>query len=107
ELTAALGAIGVSPRNHCVLGAASLGAYTQSELTHMVSVDKTTMVATIDGREAPGLAERRPWGHDRRARVIYVTPAGHEALSRANEVLGAVQRDVLSALGPAGSARLM
>ena len=58
ELTAALEAVGVSPRAHCVLATAMQGEYSQTELAHAIGLDKTTMVVTID--ELEGRAGRAP-----------------------------------------------
>src|ERR671930_2763369 len=60
ELTAGLERLGVSPRAYCVLTAAMAGEPTQTQLAHMVGLDKTTMVVTIDELEGAGLAKRRP-----------------------------------------------
>jgi MarR family transcriptional regulator, transcriptional regulator for hemolysin len=98
ELTAALEDLGVSPRAHAVLTTAMCGEHTQTEIARMVGLDKTTMVVTVDELEAAGLAERRPSGTDRRARVIVVTDAGKRSVKAADKVLGRVRDDVLSAL---------
>jgi MarR family transcriptional regulator for hemolysin len=98
ELTGALESVGISPRSYCVLTAALTGVHTQTELTRIVSLDKTTMVVTLDELEATGLAERRPAPGDRRARVIAVTAAGEEVVRRAEEIADQVREDVLAVL---------
>jgi MarR family transcriptional regulator for hemolysin len=98
ELTAALEASGISPREHSVLATAMTGEYTQTDLVRMVGLDKTTMVVTVDDLEAAGLAERRPSQTDRRARVIAVTEAGERKVREAEAVMDRVREDVLSAL---------
>ena len=98
ELAAALEGVGLSPRAHEVMTAALGGEYTQIELARMVSLDKTTMVNTLDELEAAGLAERRPSPRDRRARVIAVTEAGRRKVREADEVIHAVHEDVLGTL---------
>lgn len=98
ELTAALEALGVSPRAHGVLSAAMSGEHTQTELAKMVGLDKTTMVVTLDELEAAGLAERRPSSVDRRARVITVTAAGKKKVREAEAIAERVRQDVLSVL---------
>ena len=98
ELTAALAPLGVSARGYHVLRAALDGEHTQSELAEMVGLDKTTMVVTIDELERDGLAERRPSPHDRRARIIAVTPTGRRKVGKAEEAKERVQADVLSEL---------
>jgi MarR family transcriptional regulator, transcriptional regulator for hemolysin len=101
ELTAALTELGISPRAHCVLSKAMNGELTQSQLAGLVGLDKTTMVVTIDELEKAGLAERRLSTSDRRARIIWVSPAGEKLVARGQEIVNRVTDDVLGAL-PAG-----
>jgi MarR family transcriptional regulator for hemolysin len=98
ELTAALAPLGVSARAYHVLRAASSGERTQSEVAEMVGLDKTTMVVTMDELERDGLAQRQPAPHDRRARMIAVTPAGKRKLAEADQVKERVQAEVLGEL---------
>jgi MarR family transcriptional regulator, transcriptional regulator for hemolysin len=98
ELTSAFEALGLSPRANCVLATAMSGDHTQTEIARMIGLDKTTMVVTLDELEAAGLAERRPSPHDRRARVIAVTPAGKRKVREAQEIADRVRSDVLSVL---------
>src|SRR6266496_4257578 len=98
ELTAALEELGVSPRAHSVLAAASTGDFTQTELARICGIDKTTMVVTLDELEGAGLAERRPSSADRRARVIAVRNAGRRTLEQAEDIAGRIHADVLGAL---------
>jgi len=101
ELTAALERLFVSPRAYCVLSAAKSGEYTQTEIAHMVGLDKTTMVVTLDQLEADGLAKRVPSSQDRRARVVAVTKAGERKVAEAEKIVDQIHADVLAAL-PAG-----
>jgi len=98
ELTAALAPLGVSARAYHVLRAALSGERTQSEVAEMVGLDKTTMVVTMDELERDGLAQRQPAPHDRRARMIAVTPAGKRKLAEADQVKERVQAQVLGEL---------
>jgi len=98
ELTAALEAVEVTPRAQCVLSRAAQGEFTQSQLADLSGLDKTTMVVTMDALERAGLAERKPSPHDRRARIIAVTPAGHALVAQAQAIVARVQDDVLSSL---------
>ncbi|MHB8659466.1 MAG: MarR family winged helix-turn-helix transcriptional regulator [Solirubrobacteraceae bacterium] len=107
ELTAALAPIGVTARGYHVLRAALSGRRTQTELAEMVGLDKTTMVVSIDELERDGLAERRLSPHDRRARIIAVTPAGRRKASEAEAVKERVQADVLSELPARDRAALL
>jgi MarR family transcriptional regulator, transcriptional regulator for hemolysin len=98
ELTAALENLGISPRAHHVLKTAMQGEYTQTELTHIVGLDKTTMVVTLDELEAAGLAERRPSATDRRARIVGVTKAGVAKVRQAEAIAARIHADVLETL---------
>jgi DNA-binding MarR family transcriptional regulator len=98
ELTAGLTELGISPRAHCVLSHALGGERTQSQLAGLCSLDKTTMVVTIDELERAGLAERRPSSTDRRARIIWVSPAGEQLVERGREVVARIYDDVLGTL---------
>jgi len=101
EMTAALHALGISPRAHCVLTHALRGELTQSQVAEQCALDKTTMVVTMDELEKAGLAERRPSGTDRRARIIAVTKAGERRVAEANAIVARIYAEVLAAL-PAG-----
>ena len=107
ELGAALEPLGISPRSYCVLATAMSGEHSQTELTHLVGMDKTTMVVTLDALEEAGLAERRPSAHDRRARVIAVTKQGEKTVAKARELIEAVQADILSSLPAAERKRFL
>jgi MarR family transcriptional regulator, transcriptional regulator for hemolysin len=98
ELTAAMAAVGISPRGHCILSTAMTGEYTQIELAHAVGLDKTTMVVALDELEAAGLAKRLPSSEDRRARIVAVTKAGERKVAQGEQVVEQIQADVLSSL---------
>jgi DNA-binding MarR family transcriptional regulator len=98
ELTSALEASGISPREHALLAMARTGSHTQTELARAVGLDKTTLMVTLDELEREGLVERRPLPSDRRARVIAVTEVGERSLDAAEEVLGRVRDQVLGLL---------
>ena len=100
ELTAALEAVSVTPRAHCVLATAMQGEYSQTALAHAIGLDKTTMVVTIDALEKAGLVERRMSTQDRRARVIAVTEAGRRKVDEGKAIVAEVQQRVLDSLGP-------
>jgi DNA-binding MarR family transcriptional regulator len=55
---------------------------TQHDLSAAAEIDASTLVATLDGLEQRGLAERRILPEDRRKRAIYLTPDGEAALAR-------------------------
>jgi MarR family transcriptional regulator, transcriptional regulator for hemolysin len=107
ELTAAFEARGHTPRGYCVLTAARGGRYTQKELADAVGLDKTTMVVTVDALEREGLARRVPSPEDRRARVIEVTPEGEKVVAEGDELMAAIQEQVLATLTPESRDALM
>ena len=98
EMSTALGDIGISPREFCVLSHALKGDSTQIELAEMSALDKTTMVVTLDRLAEAGLAERRLSSTDRRARIVSVTTAGRQAVDRAQSVVAAMYANLLGAL---------
>ena len=78
EVAAALAPLDLGQRGFCVLSAAVDAELTQTELSGMIGLDKTTMVVTVDDLERKGLRRARPvadrpprardQGHRRRAR---------------------------------------
>ena len=100
KLTAELEQVGLSPRAHYVLSRAMTGEFTQIELAHALGLDKTTMVVTLDELEEAGLARRRPWPKDRRARMVEVTPKGRRKVAKGEEIVERVHAEVLEALAP-------
>jgi DNA-binding MarR family transcriptional regulator len=100
EVAAALGPLDLGQRGFCVLSAAVDAELTQTELAGLIGLDKTTMVVTIDDLERKGLAVRVPSPTDRRARVIQVTDAGREKVVEGQQIMLAVQNDVLDSLPP-------
>jgi len=100
ELTARLAEIGLTPRARCVLSSALDAGRTQTEIADHVSIDKTTMVVTMDALEAAGYAERKPSPTDRRARVVVVTDKGREIVAKADGVYEDVVSSVLGSLPP-------
>jgi MarR family transcriptional regulator for hemolysin len=98
ELTARLAEIGLTPRARCVLSSALDAERTQSEIAETISIDKTTMVVTLDALELAGYAERRPSPTDRRARVVAVTELGREITEKADRVVADVYESVLGSL---------
>jgi DNA-binding MarR family transcriptional regulator len=83
RFAAALGEIGLHLREFAALNiVAAKPGLTQHELAATAKIDASTLVATLDGLEQRGLAERRIDPQDRRKRAIYLTPDGEAALRR-------------------------
>ncbi|KAA1174235.1 MarR family transcriptional regulator [Marinobacter salinexigens] len=51
---------------------------TQRELACLMAIENPTLVRLLDSLEQQGLIERRPCPDDRRARRLFLTPAGRE-----------------------------
>jgi MarR family transcriptional regulator for hemolysin len=98
RMSAALAEIGLTARMHCVLVHALAEERTQIQLAEIGDMDKTTMVVTVDALEKAGLAERRPSGKDRRARIIAVTEKGARVAERSQEIVDRVHEEALAAL---------
>ncbi|ROT31414.1 MarR family winged helix-turn-helix transcriptional regulator [Micromonospora sp. HM5-17] len=98
RMAAALAEVGLTARMHCVLVHAMAEERTQAQLAELGDIDKTTMVVTVDALERAGLAERRPSGTDRRARIITVTEEGARVAVRSQEIVDRVHREVLATL---------
>jgi DNA-binding MarR family transcriptional regulator len=99
--------LGLGKRGFLVLKAAScLRRPTQQEIAREVSVDKTTLVQTIDQLEAAGLCERRPDPADRRARLIVPTAAGRDRIAWAEAVVRDLEVELLDELGELDASEL-
>ncbi|MER7206102.1 MarR family winged helix-turn-helix transcriptional regulator [Streptosporangium sp. NPDC000239] len=98
RMSAALAEIGLTARMHCVLVHALEEERTQIQLAEIGDMDKTTMVVTVDALERAGLAERRPSGTDRRARIIAVTEEGARIAERSQQIVDRVHREALATI---------
>jgi DNA-binding MarR family transcriptional regulator len=108
ELTgAALAPYGIDGRELAVLtlldGEASLS---QQQAAGRLAIDRTTMVAMVDGLEGKGLVERRTHPGDRRKNLVDLTAAGRRTLRKARRAYDDVERRFLAPLGEADARRL-
>ncbi|MBR7833416.1 MarR family transcriptional regulator [Actinospica durhamensis] len=60
-----------------------LGPASQQEAARGLAVDRTTMVALLDGLEAKGIVARRPAEEDRRRNLVELTAQGRETFAAA------------------------
>lgn len=97
-LTAAVGPLGLTPRELSVLSAAAPVPRPQLGLAVAVGLDKTTMVATVDALERRGLVRREQHPDDRRIRLVAVTGDGRRLLGRASAAADAAERQLLAGL---------
>ncbi|MFC3640068.1 MarR family winged helix-turn-helix transcriptional regulator [Camelimonas fluminis] len=68
----------------------------QKELAAAVGVGGSTLVRLLDILVARGLVERQQDRADRRANLLYLTPAGRAALRRIETILASVEDEMLA-----------
>jgi DNA-binding MarR family transcriptional regulator len=73
----------------------------QQAVSEALCLDANNCVLLLNELESAGLAERQRDPDDRRRHLVTITPAGYEALDRAEEAQQSVEDDVLAALNPA------
>ena len=97
----ALAPEGLHPRHFGVMTVvAAHPGMTQQQLHERTAIDASSMVAVLDELEAKGLAERRPYPGDRRARTVFLTPLGERTLGRVQALAGELQGELFKALSP-------
>jgi MarR family transcriptional regulator, lower aerobic nicotinate degradation pathway regulator len=90
---------GLHPRHFGVMTMlAAHPGMSQHQLHEKTAIDPSSMVAVIDELEARGLAERRPDPADRRARQVFLTEQGEQALERIRGLAAGLQREFFGAL---------
>lgn len=95
----ALAPLHLRARHYGVLAAlAAQGPVAQTLLGDRLQIDRSTMVAVIDELEAAGRVTRRRNPRDRRAYQLELTPAGRQALERAERVVERVRGEVFAPL---------
>jgi DNA-binding MarR family transcriptional regulator len=70
----------------------------QQEAAERLGVDRTTMVALLDGLETKALVTRRPQAGDRRRNVVELTGKGRDTLRDATAASDEAERVLLAAL---------
>ncbi|MER5660138.1 MarR family winged helix-turn-helix transcriptional regulator [Streptomyces mirabilis] len=79
----------------------------QVEVAGRLGVDRTTMVALVDGLEDQGLVERRRSPQDRRKNIVELTPEGRDCLDLAERARLEMERRFLDPLGEEAAAALV
>jgi DNA-binding MarR family transcriptional regulator len=91
--------LGLEPKVFALLASVSSSeGVTQQAIAERMQVAPSRMVAFIDSLEERGLLERRQNPNDRRARALYLTPAGRELLGRAFAVANQHEQRLISDL---------
>lgn len=78
----------------------------QIDMAQAIATDRATMMAVVDRLQARGLIERRPSPQDRRRQAIHLTPAGEDFMARADKLVLAHEKQVLSRFTPGEQALL-
>lgn len=105
--TEALQPFRIDPRALGVLRVlASREPTSQQEVARLLSVDRTTMVALLDGLEGQGVVSRRPHPTDRRRNVVEMTEPGLQLFGRAQDAAQEAEMLFLAPLEPAVAQQL-
>jgi DNA-binding MarR family transcriptional regulator len=74
---------------------------TQAVLAGLLDVEAITVGRMIDRLQKAGLVERRPAPADRRAWLLFITPAAEELLDQLQNVAEGVMAEILANFAPA------
>jgi DNA-binding MarR family transcriptional regulator len=100
-----LGRHGISMWGYIVLSALDGGpARTQAALAQAIGADKTRIIGVLDDLQQTGLITREPDPADRRARLLSITPAGHQVRAATQAEIQANENRLLASL-PAADRR--
>lgn len=96
-----LAELGLNARTYFLL--AGIDAYreqplSQQELSRLLGIDPTTMVALVDELERVGYVVRARNAHDRRRYDLGLTESGGQALEEADAVMTSVEREFYAPL---------
>ena len=83
------------------------GAMDQVRLGGVMALDRTTILVVLSRLEEGGLIERRQSDTDRRSKIVSITPAGRELLSRARPSAQSAQERILAPLSRRERLRLV
>lgn len=104
----ALSSVGLSlGRAKVLMRLAAHGPMNQATLAGLLGFAPRSVTETIDGLERDGLVTRTEDPHDRRARIVSLTAAGHEAYEVSSAVRSKVMDEVFGAISPAERAQLL
>lgn len=101
----ALEPFGISDREvTALLVLDEFGPSSQGEAAARLGIDRTTMVALVDGLEAKGLVVRGPFARDRRRKAVLLTEGGRARFLRALAASDAAEREFFAAMDEASAA---
>ena len=79
----------------------------QSDVARMLGIERSGLVAIVDGLEKRGLVERQPFPGDRRVHALHSTPAGKEVFQRGIKAVFAHEERALSMLSQGERKKLL
>jgi MarR family transcriptional regulator, transcriptional regulator for hemolysin len=79
----------------------------QTSLAQLLEIEPITLVRLLDRLEASGLIERRADPQDRRAYVLFLTPAAHPMLTRIRTLSAKVRADAMDGIAEADREQLI
>jgi len=104
---AALGPHGIDSKDLGVLRVLSRKEpMSQLQVAQTLDIDRTTMVALLDGLERQGIVTRHPDPEDRRRNLVELTTAGSEIYEAAEGVRKAMEVEFLAPIEHGGGERL-
>jgi MarR family transcriptional regulator, lower aerobic nicotinate degradation pathway regulator len=100
-LAEALAGVGARGYHYRLLAAlAEFGAASQATLGRRTEMDRSDVVAALNELAGRGLVNRATDPHDSRRNIVTITPAGRAELERLDDILTAVQDELLKPLSP-------
>lgn len=100
--------LGLSPGQFGVLTLIDANTgLSQSALAGILGIERSTMVAVIDGLEASGWVERKPSATDRRSYALRLTADGTALLKRARPEVAKHEREIGAGLSDAEKVQLI
>ena len=101
SFAATLEPLGLEPRHFAVLNYIALAeGHSQQQLGSVLDIPASRMVAIVDELEDRDIVERRANPTDRRARALYLTPAGKALLRKARTAVRANETKFCATLAP-------
>jgi DNA-binding MarR family transcriptional regulator len=102
-----LAAAGINTRQYMVLaGVESAAPVSQQDLSRLLGIDPTVMVALVDELERGSLVTRARDQRDRRRYALALTPDGERALARAHAAMTGAEQEFFAPLSEAQQQRL-
>ena len=93
---------GLTPQQYRILKLAGAGGERSARLAEKLAVAKPTLTATADGLVAAGLVHREAEAGDRRVVRLHLTPAGADAMARADSAYSGWLTGLLDAVAEPG-----